>query len=101
MNTSSPDPYQNSYLNSAVFADLRKTLVGRVPSSAVLADLLEKVNSMQETQHSPEGFEDHFQQFVARAEDCMTVVRPFFPDLVRFLPSHRASAAAARDAAAR
>jgi hypothetical protein len=32
----------------------------------------------------------HYYEFVSRAEEHMDVVRPFFPALVVFLPSHRA-----------
>ena len=43
---------------------------------------------MQETHTEPEAFKASFDDFVARAEDHISVVRPFFPMLVCFLPSH-------------
>src|SRR5580704_4751768 len=75
----------------AVFASLRAKLVGEVESSAMLADLLQKLNGMQEAQARPADFKERFDMFVARAEEYQEVVRPFIPALVRFLPAQMGS----------
>jgi hypothetical protein len=72
-----------------VFACLRTKLAAEVSSSAVLADLLEKLNRMQEAQARPADFRERFDAFVARADEHLDVVRPFFPFLVQFLPAHK------------
>lgn len=79
----------------AVFASLRAKLADEVSSSAVLADLLDKLNRMQETQARPGDFKESLDAFIARAEEHLEVVRPFFPILVQFLPSHKESHTAA------
>ncbi len=90
MNPFSPDQYQSiATSDDAVFHDLRKTLASKVPSSALLAELLQRVNSMRAAQDSPERFEDQFAEFVLRADEYMTVIRPFCPLLAAFLPSRR------------
>jgi hypothetical protein len=80
-------PYSASFAarRSAVFATLRATLASEVSSSAVLADLLEKLNAMQGSQESPDAFRPLFEAFLARAEDNMDVVRPYLPALAEFL----------------
>jgi hypothetical protein len=75
----------------AVFASLRATLAGEVESSAMLADLLQKLNGMQEAQARPADFKERFDMFVARAEEYLEVVRPFIPALVQFLPAQMGS----------
>ena len=75
----------------AVFASLRATLAGEVESSAMLADLLQKLNGMQEAQGRPADFKERFDMFVARAEEYLEVVRPFIPALVQFLPAQMGS----------
>jgi hypothetical protein len=57
--------------------------------------LLDKLNRMQETQARPGDFKTSLDAFIARAEEHLDVVRPFFPVLVQFLPSHRELHAAA------
>jgi hypothetical protein len=52
--------------HAAVFASLRAKLAGEVSSSAVLADLLEKLNRMQEAQARPGEFKESFDAFIAR-----------------------------------
>jgi len=74
----------------AVFSALREKLASEVSSSAVLADLLEKVNRMQQAQETPERFKEQFDEFVCRAEEHVDLVRAFFPALVAYLPRHRA-----------
>jgi hypothetical protein len=69
-----------------VFSTLRETLAQEVSSSALLAELLERVNRMQSAQATPERFKEHFDTFVPRVEEYIEVVRPFFPVLVDFLP---------------
>jgi hypothetical protein len=69
-----------------VFSTLRETLAHEVASSALLAELLERVNRMQSAQATPERFKEHFDTFVPRVEEYIEVVRPFFPALVDFLP---------------
>jgi hypothetical protein len=75
----------------AVFASLRAKLAGEVEGSAMLADLLQKLNGMQEAQARPADFKERFDVFVARAEEYLEVVRPFIPALVQFLPAHMGS----------
>jgi hypothetical protein len=52
-------------------------LAGEVESSAILADLLQKLNGMQEAQARPADFKKRLDAFVARAEEYLEVVRPF------------------------
>jgi hypothetical protein len=85
MNSYLPDP---STSHEAIFASLRAKLCREVSGSAMLLALLQKVNSMQETHTEPEAFKASFDDFVARADDHIIIVRPFFPLLVCFLPSH-------------
>ena len=69
-----------------VFIALRERLTREVHSSALLAELLERVTRMQCAQTSPELFKEHFEKFVHRAEEYIDAVRPLFPALVDFLP---------------
>jgi hypothetical protein len=78
MNTDFPD-------SASVFRSLRTKLAREVSGSAMLSELLENVNRMQECHDCPEDFKVRFDEFVARAEECLHVVRPFFPALVQFL----------------
>jgi hypothetical protein len=89
MNTNFPDERSVPPCPEAVFAGLRAKLAREVTGSAMLADLLEKVNKMQEVHASPAEFQGRFDEFVGRAEEYSTAIRPFFPDLVGFLPSRR------------
>jgi hypothetical protein len=91
MNTDSSDQLQ-SLVVTQVFSALRERLAKAVSSSAVLAELLERVTSMQKAQATPEEFKKQFYEFVSRAEEHLDVVRPFFPALVVFLPSRLAGA---------
>jgi hypothetical protein len=75
--------------DNTFFSSLRNTLADEVSSSAMLADLLQKVNRMQASHERPDEFKVRFDEFVVRAEDYMCVVGPFFPTLVRFLSLHR------------
>ena len=95
MNINSPQEFGRAASHDAVFASLRAKLAGEVSSSAMLADLLEKLNGMQEAQARPADFTKLFDAFVARADEHLDVVRPFFPVLVQFLPAHKESLAAA------
>ena len=70
----------------AVFTALREKLANEVSSSALLAQLLEKVTLMQKAQANPEEFKKRFNEFVSRAEEQLEVIRPFFPALLAFLP---------------
>ena len=94
MNIHSPQEFGRAACYDAVFASLRAKLAGEVSSSAMLADLLEKLNGMQEAQARPADFMKRFDAFVARADEHLDVVRPFFPVLVQFLPAHKESLAA-------
>lgn len=87
MNTNFPDPA--SITDIAVFSSLRAKLDREVSSSAMLSELLEKVNRMQECCNCPEDFKARFDEFVARADEYLHVVRPFFPMLVQFLPTQK------------
>ena len=71
---------------TAVFATLREEIACEVSGSAMLADLLEKLNGMQEACARPADFKIRFDIFVARAADYRDVVQPFLPELVRLLP---------------
>ena len=95
MNIYSPQKLGRCASHAAVFASLRAQLAGEVSSSAVLADLLEKLNRMQKAQARPGEFKVSFDAFIARADEHLEVVRPFFPVLVQFLPSHKELHAAA------
>jgi hypothetical protein len=91
MNINSREEFAKVASHDAVFASLRAKLAGEVSSSAMLAELLEKLNRMQDAQTRPEDFKKQFDAFVVRAEEYMDLVRPFFPILVRFLPRHEGS----------
>src|SRR5271163_3663178 len=91
MNTNFPDVRSVPSSPDAVFAALRTKLAREVSGSAMLADLLEKVTRMQEVRACPAEFQGRFDEFVGRAEEYSTAIRPFFPDLVGFLPSHQSS----------
>ena len=84
-------PQELGSAGDAVFASLRAKLAGEVESSAMLADLLQKLNGMQEAQARPADFKERFDVFVVRAEEYLEVVRPFIPALVQFLPAHMGS----------
>jgi hypothetical protein len=84
-------PQESGSAGDAVFASLRAKLAGEVESSAMLADLLQKLNGMQEAQARPADFKERFDVFVARAEEYLEVVRPFIPALVQFLPAQMGS----------
>lgn len=87
MKTNSPDRLQFiAATPSAVFCALREKLANEVSSSALLAELLEKLALMQKAQAKPEEFKQRFHEFVCRAEEQLETVRPFFPALVIFLP---------------
>ncbi len=89
MNHDSTDRLQSLAVTQvAVFSALRDRLASEVSSSALLADLLERVTLMQQAQAAPEEFKRRFYEFVLRAKDHVDVVRPFFPALVLFLPRH-------------
>jgi hypothetical protein len=83
-------PDERSGTHHALFSALRVKLAREVSSSAMLAELLHKVNEMQKASANPAEFEGRFHEFVHRAEEYSTAIRPFFPDLIGFLPSHRA-----------
>lgn len=83
-------PDSASTPSEAVFSSLRVKLAGEVSSSATLLDLLQKLNGMQEYRESPEEFKVRFDEFIARADEYLDVVRPFFAALVQLLPSHEA-----------
>jgi hypothetical protein len=89
MNIHPPQEFKIAASHDAVFASLRAKLAGEVSSSAMLADLLEKLNGMQEAQSRPADFREWFDEFVARADEYLDLVRPFFPVLVQFLPAHK------------
>ena len=76
MNAYFPD---QSTSHEAIFASLRAKLCREVSGSAMLLALLQRVNSMQESHTEPEAFKASFDDFVARADDHISVVRPFFP----------------------
>ena len=84
MNIHFPQELRRRASHDAVFASLRAKLSREVSSSAVLADLLEKVNGMQKAQTRPGDFKEWFDAFIARAEDHLDVLRPFFRSWCNF-----------------
>jgi hypothetical protein len=85
MNAYSPDLTTS---HDAIFASMRAKLCREVRGSAMLLALLDGVNNMQENHTEPEAFKASFDDFVARADDHISAIRPFFPMLMGFLPSH-------------
>jgi|HubBroStandDraft_1064217.scaffolds.fasta_scaffold1285423_1 hypothetical protein len=83
-------PDEGTTAHHALFSSLRVKLAREVSSSAMLADLLQKVNEMQEASAKPAEFEGKFNEFVGRAEEYSSAIKPFFPDLTAFLPSRPA-----------
>ena len=81
----------NTSQHNALFAALRAKLTREVSGSAMLSDLLQKVNEMQAVHTCPAEFKGKFNEFVGRAEEYSTAIRPFFPDLVNLLPSRQGS----------
>jgi hypothetical protein len=81
-----PEAFATAASRNTVFASLRAKLAREVSSNAMLADLLEKLNAMQEAQMRPADFKERFDAFVARADEYLDVVQPFFPILLGFLP---------------
>jgi hypothetical protein len=71
---------------STAFGSLREEIAREVSGSAMLADLLEKLNGMQEACARPADFKKRFDEFVVRAADHLDIVQPFLPKLRRFLP---------------
>jgi hypothetical protein len=71
---------------SAAFECLRQKLASEVTGSAMLADLLGKLNGMQDACARPADFKLRFDEFAARAVDYSDVVAPYLSELVRFLP---------------
>src|SRR5271168_5223020 len=61
-------PDERSTSHAELFAALRAKLKSEVTSSAMLGDLLQKVNGMQEVQACPAEFKGRFDEFVGRAE---------------------------------
>ncbi len=86
-------PDERTVSHDALFAALRAKLKSEVSSSAMLGDLLQKVNGMQEVYDCPSEFKGKFDEFVGRAQEYSTAIRPFYPDLVGFLPDRRSIAA--------
>jgi hypothetical protein len=91
MNTNFPENRSVPPPPDEVFAALRAKLAREVSGSAMLTDLLEKVNRMQEVHACPAEFQGRFDEFVGRAEEYSTAIRPFFRDLVGFLPSRQSA----------
>jgi hypothetical protein len=87
MNNNLPDERTASH--NELFAALRAKLKSEVSGSAMLSDLLQKVNGMQGVHTCPSEFKGKFDEFVGRAQEYSTVIRPFYPDLVGFLPDRR------------
>lgn len=79
----------SSASTDAVFASLRQKLCLEVSGSAILSELLWKLNRMQEAHQRPVEFKSRFEEFVARAAEHQAVVRPFYPHLVRFFAANR------------
>jgi len=86
MHTTTQNRLDTTTTCTAVFAPLRERIAREVSGSAMLADLLEKLNGMQEACARPADFKDRFDEFVVRAADYCDIIQPFLPELVRFLP---------------
>jgi sulfur carrier protein ThiS len=71
----------------AAFVPLREEIAREVSGSAMLADLLEKLNGMQEACARPADFKKRFDEFIVRSADHLDIVQPFLPKLGRFLPA--------------
>jgi hypothetical protein len=83
-----PDRNANATACGAAFTTLREKLAREVSGSAMLSVLLEKLNGMQEACARPADFKLRFDEFIARAAEHLDIVRPFVPQLVRFLPAY-------------
>jgi hypothetical protein len=83
-------PDERTVSRAALFEALRAKLKSEVSGSAMLSDLLQKVNGMQEVYTCPTEFKGKFEEFVGRAEEYSTAIRPFYPELVGLLPTRRA-----------
>jgi hypothetical protein len=88
MQINSSDRNTNATACSAAFTSLREKLAREVSGSAMLSELLEKLNGMQETCARPADFKVRFDEFVARAAEHRDLVWPFLPQLMRFLPTY-------------
>jgi hypothetical protein len=89
MNSDSPDRFHSiTATQVAVFSALREKLASEVSSSALLAELLERVTLMQKARATPEEFKKQFYEFVSRAEEQLEAVEPLLPALLAFLPCH-------------
>lgn len=86
MHITSQDRITSTTVCSAAFAPLREGIAREVSGSAMLADLLEKLNGMQEACARPADFKKRFDEFVVRAADHLDIIQPFLPKLVRLLP---------------
>jgi len=82
-------PVERTVSHAALFAALRAKLKSEVSGSAMLTDLLQKVNGMQAVQACPAEFKGKFDEFVGRAEEYSIAIRPVYLDLVGFLPDRR------------
>ena len=65
-------PDDRSTSHDELFAALRAKLKSEVSGSAMLTDLLQKVNGMQEVSACPAEFKSKFDEFVGRAEEYST-----------------------------
>ena len=68
-----------------IFCALREELAKEVSSSALLAELLERVTLMEKAQATPEEFKQRLYEFVCRAEEQLDLISLFFPALAVFL----------------
>jgi hypothetical protein len=68
-------PDERTTCHDELFAALRANLKSEVTGSAMLSDLLQKVNGMQEVQTCPVEFKGKFDEFVGRAEEYSTAIR--------------------------
>jgi hypothetical protein len=70
--------------SAKVFANLKTALLTNVQDEALKVQLVELVEHLQLSQGS-KSFTAKFQEFMALAANCMTVVAPFVPALTQFL----------------
>jgi hypothetical protein len=70
---------------STVFIELRKT-VGDINDRELGSKLAALVDRLEKTQGTP-SYTPAYQEFLAVAANCMTIIVPFLPALAQLLPS--------------
>jgi hypothetical protein len=89
MGTDSPGRSSSYIPQAGAFESIRSNLSRQSFGSATLLELLVRINCMEQNSASPCDFKVCFDEFVTASRYHEELVRPFFPMLVQFLPSHR------------